>query len=118
MAKAVIDLGRPAPRINAQAAGFAILTAIYPGERARCVGVVTAANVNTAAGAHAVPALTETHLICVNVNGGGLHWVAQGSDGLCYDPGDGNLNHNWAPVNTGDAMGPNYTFSGLWIVVS
>jgi len=118
MAQVAIDLGRPAPQINVQPVGYAMLNALYPGETPRCQGVVGAGNVNVAAGAHAVPALNETHAICVQVNGGGLHWVSQGSDGLCYDPADGSVNNAWAPVNTGDAMGPNYTFAGLWMVIT
>jgi hypothetical protein len=118
MAQVAIDLGRPAPHINAQPFGFANLNALYPGERARCVGVVGAGNVNVAAGAYAAPGLNQTHVVCVQVVGGGLHWVAQGSNGLFYDPADGSLNNNWAPVNTGDPMGPNYAFAGLWVVIS
>lgn len=118
MAKVAMDLGRPAPHINTQAAGFAHLNALYPNERARCNGVVGAANVNVAAGAYAAPGAQFTHVVCVQVIGGGLHWVAQGSDGMFYDPADGSLNNPWAPVNTGDAMGANYVFAGLWMVIS
>lgn len=117
MAKVAIDLGRPAPRINVQHAGYQALSALYPGERGRCNQVVGAANVNVAAGNYAIPGAGETHLICVNSGGGALHWVAQGSNGNCYDPADGSLNNYWVPVNTGDAMGP-YTFTGLWMVIS
>lgn len=117
MASVALCLGRPVPQINAQAAGYAPLNFLYPGETARCVGVVGAAHVNTAAGAYAAPAAGQTHIVCVHA-GAGLHWVAQGSNGLFYDPGDGSLNNAWAPVNTGDHMGPVYTFAGLWIVIS
>jgi hypothetical protein len=118
MAKVAMDLGRVAPQINVQAAGYNFLNAIYPGETARCTGVVGAGNVNVAAGAYVAPGLNQTHIVCVQVIGGGLHWVAQGSNGNFYDPADGSINNNWAPVNTGNAMGPNYTFSGLWMVIS
>ncbi|HTN17118.1 MAG TPA: hypothetical protein VL092_05525 [Chitinophagaceae bacterium] len=118
MAKVAMDLGRPAPQINAQPVGYAQLNFLYPGETPRCTGVVGAGQVNTAAGAYAAPAAAHTHIVCVQVHGGGLHWVAQGSNGLFYDPGDGSLNNAWAPVNTGDPMGPNYTFAGLWMVIS
>jgi hypothetical protein len=116
MAQVAIDLGRPAPQINAQAVGFANLNALYPNERGRCNAVVGAGNVAVAAPAYAAPAAGNTHIVCVTA-GGGLHWVAQGSDGLFYDPADGSVNNAWAPVNTGDAMGA-YTFAGLWIVIS
>jgi hypothetical protein len=118
MAKVAMDFGRPAPRISVQRAGYIFLNALYPGETPRCIGVVGAANVNIAAAAYLFPAANQTHIVCVQVYGGGLHWVAQGSNGQFYDPANGSLNNNWAPVNTGDAMGPNYTFAGLWIVIS
>jgi len=118
MAQVAMNLGRPAPQINAQAAGFANLSALYPNERARCNGVVGAVNVNVAAGPYAAPAANATHVVCVAVAGGGLHWLAQGSDGRFYDPDDGSLNNAWAPVNTGDAMGPHYTFAGLWMSIT
>ena len=118
MAQVTMNLGRVAPQINVQAAGYVLLNTLYPGETPRCTGVVGAGNVDVAAGAYAAPGANETHVVCVQVNGGGLHWVAQGSDGQFYDPADGSLNNAWAPVNTGDAMGANYTFSGLWMVIS
>ena len=118
MAKVAMDLGRVAPQINVQAAGFLHLNAIYPNERARCIAVVGGGNVNVAAGAYAAPGLNQTHIVCVQVVGGGLHWVAQGSNGDFYDPADGSTNNNWAPVNTGDAMRLGYTFSGLWMVIN
>ena len=118
MAKAAIDMGRPAPQINIQAAGFANLGALYPGEQARCQGVVGVGNVNVAAGNYAVPGANATHMVCVAVNNGGLHWVAQGSNGNFYDPASGSLNNAWAPVNTGNPMGPNYSCAGLWLVIT
>ncbi|MDO5970012.1 hypothetical protein Q4Q35_09335 [Flavivirga aquimarina] len=118
MAQVAINLGRVAPQINVQAAGYMLLNTLYPGETPRCTGVVGAGNVDVAAGDYAAPGANETHVVCVQVNGGGLHWVAQGSDDQFYDPADGSLNNAWAPVNTGDAMGVNYTFSGLWMVIS
>lgn len=118
MARVAMDLGRVAPQINAQAAGFATLNAIYPNERARCIAVVGNGNVNVAAGAYAAPGPNQTHIVCVQIPLGGLHWVAQGSDGNFYDPADGSINNNWAPVNTGDAMGANYIFAGLWMVIN
>ncbi len=118
MAQVAMSLGRPAPQINAQAAGFADLNARYPNEWARCNGVVGAVNVNVAAGPYAAPAANATHVVCVTAIGGGLHWLAQGSDGRFYDPSDGSLNNAWAPVNTGDAMGSGiYTFAGLWMSI-
>lgn len=116
MAKVAIDLGRQAPRINVQAAGFAVLGALYPGERARCNAVVGQNNVDVAATPYAAPGVNDTHVVCVDAGGGLLHWVAQGSDGNFYNPADGTLNNNWAPVNTNDPMGP-YTFTGLWMVI-
>ncbi len=118
MAQITINLGRVAPQINVQAAGYVLLNTLYPGETPRCTGVVGAGNVNVAAAAYVAPGANETHVVCVQVNGGGLHWVAQGSDGQFYDPADGSLNNLWAPVHTGDAMGANYAFSGLWMVIS
>jgi len=115
MAKVAMDLGRVAPNINAQAAGFAPLSALYPGEQARCAGVVGQGNVNVNAGNYAAPAANDTHIVCVHA-GGGLHWVAQGSDGHFYDPANGSINNVWTPVHTNDPMG-NYTFAGLWIVI-
>lgn len=117
MSQVAIDLGRPAPHINVQAAGYAVLNALYPGETARCTAVVGAPNVNIAAGAYAAPLALQTNVVCVQVAGGGLHWVAQGSDGLFYDPANGTVNNAWAPVNTGDPMGAHYTFAGLWLVI-
>jgi hypothetical protein len=120
MAKVAMDLGRPAPQINVQAAGFAELNALYPEEEQRCIHVVGVGNVNTNAPGYLQPAANETHLICVNVNLGGLHWIAQGSDGLFYDPADGLTNHNSSlvyPINTGTPIGAAYTFSGLWMVI-
>lgn len=116
MAQVAINLGRPNPQINVQPTGFIPLSARYPGEQARCTGVVGAANVNVAAGNYAAPGPAATHVVCVSV-GGGLHWVAQGSNGNFYDPANGTINNIWAPVNTGDLMGP-YTFTGLWIVIT
>ncbi|ROQ24196.1 hypothetical protein [Gallaecimonas pentaromativorans] len=118
MAKVIADLGRPQPRVNVQQDGYQLLNALYPGETARCQQVVGAGNVNTDAGQYGAPANGETHIVCVNVNDGGLHCLARGSDGHFYDPADGTLNNNWNPVNTGDAMGAHYTFSGLWIVIT
>ncbi|AUP80213.1 hypothetical protein [Flavivirga eckloniae] len=118
MAQVAIDLGRPAPQINAQAAGYAFLNVLYPRETPRCVEVVGDANVDIDAGDYAAPGAGQTHAVCVQVNGGGLHWVAQGSDGQFYDPDDGSLNNNWEPVHTGDPMGVNYAFTGLWMVIS
>lgn len=124
MAQVAMDLGRPAPQINAQAAGFANLNALYPNERARCNGVVGAVNVNVAAGPYAAPAANATHVVCVRVGRGPqLHWLAQGNNGLgnidFYDPANGLLNNAWpTPVNTGDPVGPNYTFAGLWMSIT
>lgn len=116
MAQVAMDLGRPAPQINVQAAGFANLSAMYPNEQARCNMVVGVGNVNVAAGLYAAPGVNATHVVCVAV-AGGLHWLAQGSDGNFYDPADGSLNNAWAPVNAGDPMGA-YTFTGLWMIIS
>jgi hypothetical protein len=99
-----------------QAAGYANLNGLYPGETPRCIAVVGAPNVNVAAGPRPAPAANETHLLCVQA-GGGLHWIAQGSNGLCYDPANGTVNNAWNPVNTGNPAGP-YVFAGLWIVIS
>ena len=116
MARVAINLGRQVS-INVQAAGFGVLNTLYPNARARCVAVVGAGNVNITAGVYAAPGLAETHVVCVNT-GGGLHWLAHGSNGDFYDPGNGTLNNNWNPANTKDPMGPNYTFTGLWMVIS
>ena len=116
MAQVVRDLERPEPQINIQP-GAAGLLAMYPGEQARCTGVVGLGNINVAAGNYAPPGVNDTHVVCVATGGGGLHWVAQGSDGNFYDPGDGSVNNVWAPVNAGDAMGA-YTFTGLWMVIN
>ncbi len=118
MAQVAIDLGRPAPQINVQAAGLPSLAGRYPNEQARCTGVVGAPNVNVAAGNYAPPGVNETHVVCVAVAGGGLHWLAQGSNGNFYDPADGSLNNVWAPINAGNPMGANYHFTGLWMVIS
>ena len=115
MAQVAIDLGRNPPQINTQAAGYANLGALYPGARARCEGVVGVAHVSVTAGPYSRPTNDFTHIVCVDT-GAGLHWVAQGTDGNFYDPGNGTLHNVWAPVNTGDAMGP-YTFTGLWMVI-
>jgi len=118
MAQVAIDLGRSVPKINAQAAGFANLNALYPNERARCNAVIGAEDVDVNAGAYASPSADQTNIVCVQTNNGGLHWVAQGSDKMFYDPADGSINNNWEPVNTGDAMGHDYTFAGLWIIIA
>ena len=118
MAQAAIDLGRPLPQINIQPTGFARLSPLYPGERARCEDVVGTENFDVAAGSYILPGPDATHLVCVEVSTGGLHWVAQGSNGDFYDPYDGSLNNLWEPVNTGDLMGPNYLFAGLWLVIT
>jgi hypothetical protein len=116
MAQVVVNLGRAAPTINAQQAGFANLAGLYPGEQARCQLVVGQQNVNVQAGQYAAPGANEVSLLCVEI-GNGLHWVAQGSDGNFYDPADGVLDHNWAaPAQTGDPVGP-YAFAGLWMVI-
>lgn len=117
MAQVAVDLGRPAPQINVQAPGFAVLGGMYPGAQARCAGVVGGARINVAAGPYAAPGVNETHVVCVNVGAGALHWLAQGSDGQFYDPAHGTLDNVWNPVNTGDQMGANYTFTGLWMVI-
>ncbi|MDH4320760.1 MAG: hypothetical protein OEV73_04600 [Desulfobulbaceae bacterium] len=114
MAKVAMDLGRQV-LVRAQAAGFIALSALYPGERARCVAVVGGANVDTNAGAYAPPGPLATHVVCVST-GGGLHWLGQGSNGEFYDPADGTLNNRLEPVNTNDRMGP-YTFTGLWLEI-
>ena len=116
MAQVALNLGRQVS-INVQAAGFIALNVLYPGEQARCVAVVGAGNVNVAAGVYAAPGALETHVVCVST-GGGLHWLARGSNGDFYDPGDGTLNNNWNPVNANDPMGLHYTFTGLWMVIS
>lgn len=116
MAKVAIDLGRPAPQIKVQAPGLKFLTDLYPNEQARCTAVVGLANVDVAAGNYARPHLNETHVVCVSLANGGLHWVAQGSDGNFYDPGNGSLNNAWDPKQTGDQMGV-YIFTGLWMVI-
>lgn len=119
MAQAAMNMGRPIPPlVKAQTAGFDQLVKLYPGERQRCNDVVGAANVKVDAGDYAPPSPDATHIVCVNVVGGGLHWVAQGSNGNFYDPGNGTTNNAWNPVNTGDAMGANYTFAGLWLVIT
>lgn len=117
MAQVAMNLGRAAPQINAQPAGYAVLNSLYPGETGRCTAVVGAPNVNIVAGAYAAPLALQANVVCVQVAGGGLHWVAQGSDGFFYDPANGSVNNAWAPVNTGDPMGAFYTFAGLWLVI-
>lgn len=118
MAQVAIDLGRSVPNINAQPAGFAYLNSLYPNERARCNAVIGAENVDVTAGTYTSPGAGQTNIVCVQTNNGGLHWVAQGSDTMFYDPADGSINNNWDPVDTGDAMGHDYTFAGLWIIIA
>lgn len=117
MAKVAIDMGRPAVKINVQAASFSILGNLYPGERTRCEAVVGANNFNADAEHYSTPKDTETHILCVQ-SGNEWHWVAQGSDGNFYDPIDGSLSNTWmSPANGGDEIG-SYTFAGLWLVIS
>lgn len=116
MAQVAMNLGRTV-QINVQAAGFGPLNNLYPGEQARCTAVVGGGNVDVNAGAYGAPAPNETHVVCVDT-GGGLHWLARGTNGDFYDPANGTLNNNWAPTNTGDPLGGNYTFTGLWMVIT
>ncbi|NET16867.1 MAG: hypothetical protein F6K08_30660 [Okeania sp. SIO1H6] len=117
MAKVAQDLGRQVQKINVQPDGFGPLNRIYPGARPRCEGVVGQANVIVDAGNYAAPGQQQTHVVCVNNGTGGLHWVAQGSDGKFYDPANGSVNNTWNPIKTGDPMGY-YYFAGLWMVIS
>ena len=116
MAQVTMDLGRPAPQINMQAAGLPAMAGRYPNEQARCTAVVGVANVDTNAGAYGAPGLNGTHVVCVS-QGGALHWLACGSNGDFYDPANGTLNNNWNPVNTRDPMG-GYNFTGLWMEIT
>ena len=117
MAKVALDFGKEV-EINVQEAGLQVLSALYPNEKGRCEEVVGGSKVDAKAGDYSKPSGDQTNLVCVSVGGGGLHWVAQGSDGNFYDPGDGSLNNKWNPKNANDNMGGNYQFSGLWMVIS
>ena len=124
MAQVAINLGR-AVQINALAPGFAFLNALYPGAQARCIAVVGAANVNVAAGPYAAPGAAATQLVCVSTAllgaGGGLHWLARGTNGNFYDPANGTLANAWvapaAPMALNTPVGP-YFFTGLWMDIT
>lgn len=48
-----------------------------------------------------------------------LHILARGSDGLYYDPATGVRNNDWGNP-TAEQFKPlsDYTFAGLWLVIS
>ena len=124
MAQVALNLGRNV-QINVQAAGFGPLNALYPGAQARCIAVVGAANVNVAAGPYAAPGAAATQLVCVSTAllgaGGGLHWLARGTNGNFYDPANGTLANAWvapaAPMALNTPVGP-YFFTGLWMDIT
>ncbi|MDD5411405.1 MAG: hypothetical protein PHF31_08325 [Methylobacter sp.] len=122
LAQVAMTLGR-AVTVNATQAGFALLNPLYPGEYARCVGVVGAGSVHVGTGMapvnYAAPQPGETHIISVQNGGGGLHMLARGSDGNYYDPGNGSLGNTWGdPTLPGFNAASGYTFAGLWLVLS
>lgn len=130
LAAAAISLNR-VPTIFATQAGFAMLSPFYPGEEDRCIAVVGVENVHIGGrGATVVtyqaPTATQTQVIVVANVGGGLHFVARGSDGGYYDPAPAvpphtNLGNMWGPPDNpgfNAATGGLYNFGGVWITIS
>lgn len=124
LAAAAIALGRNTI-IYATLAGFAALGGFYPGEQARCIAVVGGGNVQIGTAIAPVnyqqPAPTQTQVIVVANVGGGLHFIARGSDGGYYDPGNGSLGNMWGNPDLQGfqaATGGNYNFGGVWMTIN
>lgn len=115
LAQVALTLGR-AVSVNITAAGFLVLGALYPAEQTRCNAVVGPANLHIGTAAapvnYAAPGLGETQIVCVQTNGGSLHWLARGSDCNYYDPANGSLGNAW-----GNLQASGYTFTGLWLTL-
>jgi hypothetical protein len=121
MAQIALTLGRQV-NVNITQLGFEILDPLYPGEQERCTAVVGAGNVHIGTAEapvnYAAAQPGETQIICVQTNFG-LHMVARGSDGNYYDPGNGSLGNDWGDPDAGGFFAAsNYTFTGLWLVLS
>lgn len=117
MARVAIQLGRPAPIINAQPAGYGQFNIAYTTDFSNCYELVGNHNVDVSANIYTSPTESSTHILLVN-NMVNPHWVVQGSDGLFYDPADGSLNNDWGTTSSfGEKLGPKYIFAGIWIVI-
>jgi len=115
MAKVAKDMGMDNIKVNVLSKDYKGLSASYPNEENRCVDIVGRENVIIDAPEYKAPKNdNEINVVCV-FSGSSLHWLAQGSDGKFYDPGDGSVDNNWNPVS--GSMG-SYTFAGLWITIS
>ena len=119
MAEVGLQLGMRVD-IHAQKPAMAQLLKIYPGAERRCIKAVGEEHADSNAGPYAPPGESETHMILVQrKSNDNMHWLAQGSDGMFYDPIDGSTTHTWQPKNFLDHLRKSdYVFLGLWLVVS
>ncbi|HAD95839.1 MAG TPA: hypothetical protein DCG19_00455, partial [Cryomorphaceae bacterium] len=118
LAKMVICAGRPAPQINIQPGGYKLLETVYPNEARHCIETIGPANLNLQAATYSAPEGQNIHLLCVFTDTRGVSWVVQSSNTHFFDPFNGTFDNKWSPQKTFDPMGSEYSFSGLWLVVS